>query len=65
MTVKAKLFILSMKGSPRLIFLKNRLKKLGIKNYKVFYGTNINIKDRKKRIKSDRLSQYNGNRMHL
>jgi len=50
MTVKAKLFILSMKGSPRLIFLKNRLKKLGIKNYKVFYGTNINIKDRKKFI---------------
>jgi GR25 family glycosyltransferase involved in LPS biosynthesis len=50
MSSKAKLFILSMKSSPRLIILKKRLKKLGIKNFKVFYGTNINIKDRKKII---------------
>jgi hypothetical protein len=55
MSHKAKLFILSMKNSPRLIILKKRLKELGIKNYKIFYGTDINIKNRKKFI----YPQYN------
>jgi len=38
MSIKAKLFILSMKNSPRLIILKKKLKEIGIRNYKVFYG---------------------------
>jgi GR25 family glycosyltransferase involved in LPS biosynthesis len=50
MSVKAKLFILSMKDSPRLVILKKRLKELGIKDYKVFNGTNINIRNRKELI---------------
>lgn len=50
MSETAKLFILSMLDSPRLIILKKRLKKLGIKKYKVFYGTNINIKKRNELI---------------
>ena len=35
---KAKILIMSMKNSPRLIFLKKKLKKIGIHDYKVFYG---------------------------
>ena len=50
MSDKAKLFILSMINSPRLIILKKRLKKLDIKKYKVFYGTNLNIKKRSELI---------------
>ena len=50
MSMKAKLFILSMKNSQRLIILKKRLRELGIKNYKVFYGTDIDINNRKKII---------------
>jgi GR25 family glycosyltransferase involved in LPS biosynthesis len=50
MSHRAKLFILSMKSSPRLIILKKRLKELGIKNYKIIYGTDINVKNRKELI---------------
>lgn len=50
MSDKVKLFILSMKNSPRLEILKKRLKKLEIKNYKVFYGTNMYIKKRRELI---------------
>jgi hypothetical protein len=50
MSDKAKLFILSMINSPRLVILKKRLKKLDIQNYKVFYGTNLNKKKRSELI---------------
>jgi hypothetical protein len=35
-----------MKNSTRLVILKKRLRELKIKNYKIFYGTNVNIKNR-------------------
>jgi GR25 family glycosyltransferase involved in LPS biosynthesis len=50
MSNRAKLFILSMRNSARLIILKKRLRELRIKNYKIFYGTNLNIKNREKLI---------------
>jgi len=46
MSNRVKLFILSMKNSTRLVILKKRLRELRIKNYKIFYGTNVNIKNR-------------------
>jgi hypothetical protein len=38
------ILVKSMRGSPRLVRLKKRFKKLGIKKYKIFYGIKGNTK---------------------
>jgi hypothetical protein len=46
------LIILSMPKSPRLFFLKKRLKKLNINNYKIFFGNPGNTGNQRKIIYS-------------
>jgi len=46
------LIILSMPKSPRLFFLKKRLKKLNINNYKIFFGNPGNTRNQRKIIYS-------------
>ena len=46
------ILVKSMRGSPRLVRLKKRFKKLGIKKYKIFYGIKSDIKKKRDLIYS-------------
>ena len=44
MSKRARIFIMSMKNSPRLVILKKRLNEIGIVQFRIFYGNDGSTK---------------------
>ena len=47
MSKRAKIFIMSMKNSPRLVILKKRLNEIGIVQFRIFYGNDGSTKKKR------------------